>query len=216
MRSNVTQNAKITEVTTASAVSTANLNDGLACKEVGRPSVKSLSPRSAAKAEVPAAGAQPLEAHSDLRAKSRTLVQVNEAAVNQTLGSAAKLLGEIDPQRLANFYKHGSMMLNSPASDKSFLVDCLARLYLSAPDRSHPNATDQDWMDDQEVLWGDELMFLFENSQQIEKLSSEGKAYFADHLLSRSGVVRKDVGPESTLKQALLHARQRMSAEIHS
>lgn len=171
----------------------------------GSPSLKTRSPSSnrssSAKAPV-------LSVHSEPRVELR----VNTQAVHDALGSKAAMLQEqIDPQRLPGFYKHANMVLSGTAVDKDFLLDCLISLYQSAPDPQHPNATDAEWVDDQDVLWGDELLFLFEVTAQLDRLSSEGKRYFADSLAARIGIERPSSGSLGALEQALLKAGHRMA-----
>ena len=206
---NSIQSTKTTEATPSGVLETVLPKDNQARKAPQSPSLKSLKPRQSPKVKT-GAETPPLQAHSDLRAKSRSMVQVNIEAVKEALGSHAAILERIHPQRLENFYKHASMMLNAPVSDKAFLVNCLACLYVTAPDASHPNAADPDWMDDQEVLWGDELMFMFECSSEIDNLDEAGKNYFANSLMSKEGVARQDVGLDTALSQTLSRAKQRL------
>ena len=173
----------------------------------GSPSIRQRDPvalgaRSAATPAVPA--------HSEPRMQ----VRVDPQAVDEALGPTAELVKHIDADRLPGFYKHASMMLNSSVSDKPFLMDCLAKLYLSAPSHQHPKAADPDWIDDQDVLWGDELLFLFEVSQQVDKLSSRGKTYFSDALASRTDVVRPESGSITELERILLNAKHHADAQV--
>ena len=147
----------------------------------------------------------------DLHSEPRVMVRVETESVHQTLGSKAALIEGIDPQRLSGFYKHASMIANDKADDKNFLLECLTHLYLSAPDASHPHAADAEWVDDQDVLWGDELLFVFEVSQQLDRLEPEGRCYFADSLASRVGVDRQHSGSVDALEQILLKASRRMA-----
>ncbi len=166
-----------------------------------------LRGRSAPPAQTSPATALKLDAYSE----PRVMVRVDTESVHQTLGSKAVLIEGIHPQRLQGFYKHASMIANDKASDKNFLLECLTHLYLSAPDASHPNAADAEWVDDQDVLWGDELLFLFEASQQLDRLEPEGKRYFADSLAGRVGVDRQHSGSVDALEQILLKASRRMA-----
>ncbi len=173
------------------------------------PSIKTR----AAKSTGPLAGqAQNPAECSPAHSEPRTLVRVNASAVREALGSRTALLDKVDPERLAGFYKHATLLLNGRARDKDFLIDCLISLYQSAPSPSHPNAVDPEWVDDQDVLWGDELLFLFEVSSQLDKLGGEGKRYFADSLAARIGVDRLKSGSVDALEQALLNATHRMAA----
>lgn len=150
-------------------------------------------------------------ARLDVHSEPRITVRSDTELVHQLMGSKAALIEGIDPQRLSGFYKHASMIANDKADDKNFLLECLTHLYLSAPDSSHPNATDPEWVDDQDVLWGDELLFLFEVSPQLERLEPEGKRYFADSLAGRAGTDRQHSGSVDALEQALLKASRRMA-----
>ena len=149
-----------------------------------------------------------LKTHSEPRAQ----VRVDKQAVDQALGKTAELVKQIATDRQPGFYKHASMMINGAASDKSFLLDCLARLYISAPNPNHSQASDPEWIDDQDVLWGDELLFLFEVSQQVDKLSHEGKAYFSNALTGRAGIERSESGSIAELENILLKAKHYIDA----
>lgn len=173
------------------------------------PSNPTLRQRKEASARKPVADATVLKTHSEPRAQ----IRVDKQAVDQALGKTAELVKKIAADRQPGFYKHASMMINGPASDKSFLLDCLAKLYMSAPNPNHPNASDPEWVDDQDVLWGDELLFLFEVAQQVDKLSNEGKAYFSNALASRAGVVRSESGSIAELENILLKAKHYIGAE---
>jgi len=147
----------------------------------------------------------------DSHGEPRVTVRSDAAAVHQALGNKLGMLEGVDPQRLPGFYKHANMIVNGNASDKHFLLECLVNLYLSAPDSSHPSAVDPDWVDDQDVLWGDELLFLFEVAPQIDKLDTEGKRSFADSLASRVNIDRQFSGSVDALEQALHRASRRMA-----
>lgn len=166
-----------------------------------------LKARSPSRAKASAAAATTVQTHSE----PRVSVRVDNESVHQALGSKAALIEGIHPQRLSGFYKHASMIANDKAGDKNFLLECLINLYLSAPEGSHPNAVDPDWVDDQDVLWGDELLFLFEVSQQLDRLEPEGKRYFAEGLAARVGIDRQQAGSVDALEQLLLKASRRMA-----
>jgi len=168
-----------------------------------------LKTRGKAPVATESANLPPIAQHTE----PRTLVRVNSQAVQEALGSKAALLEQIDPQRHAGFYKHASMLLNSQAHDKDFLLNCLISLYRSAPDAAHPSATDPEWVDDQDVLWGDEILFLFESSAQLDKLGNEGKRYFADALEARVGIVRPQSGSLGALEQMWVNATHRIATE---
>ena len=166
-----------------------------------------LKGRSAPAAQSSSGTTPILNAHTEPRITVRTDTEL----VHQLLGSKSALIERIDPQRLAGFYKHASMIANDKASDKNFLLECLVNLYLSAPDRSHPNAVDPEWVDDQDVLWGDELLFLFEVSQQLDRLDPEGKRCFTEGLADRVGIDRQQSGSVDSLEQLLHNASRRMA-----
>ena len=168
----------------------------------------SLKQRKDASARSSATESAVLKTHSEPRA----LVRVDKQAVDQALGKTAELVKQIAADRQPGFYKHASMMINGTASDKPFLLDCLARLYKSAPNPEHPRAADPEWIDDQDVLWGDELLFLFEVSQQVDKLSNEGKVYFSNALASRTGIERSESGSIAELENILLKAKHYIDA----
>lgn len=170
-------------------------------------SAPTLKGRSAPPAQSSSGTTTVLNVHTEPRVTVRTDTDL----VHQMLGSKVALIEGIDPQRLAGFYKHASMIANDKASDKNFLLECLVNLYLSAPDRSHPNAVDPEWVDDQDVLWGDELLFLFEVSQQLDRLDPEGKRCFAQGLADRVGADRQQSGSVDALEQLLHQANRRMA-----
>jgi hypothetical protein len=155
----------------------------------------------------------PLKQHSAPRAQ----VRVDQKAVDQVLLEGKIPLEEISVDKHAAYYKHASMMITGSASDKSYLLRCLAALYISVPDETHPYASGADWLDDQNELWGDDLMFLFENTQQVDELNSAGKQYFLDALLEKANLRYRDKGSEGDLSQALFQAKHRMPVmEDHS
>lgn len=162
--------------------------------------------RPAAPASVPAS-VPILTSHNEPRVQLRE----DTTAVHRALGGKAAILDGIDPQRLPGFYKHANMIVNGQISDKDFLLECLVNLYLSAPDHSHPSAIDPEWVDDQDVLWGDELLFLFEVAPQLDRLDTEGKRSFADSLAARAGTDRQRSGSVDVLEQALNKASRRMA-----
>lgn len=166
-----------------------------------------MKERSTAPVKSSSGHSEPLAAHSE----PRVSVRVDADSVHQVLGSKVALVDGIDPQRLPGFYKHASMIANDKSGDKGFLLECLAHLYVSAPEGNHPNATDPDWVEDQDVLWGDELLFLFEVAQQLDRLDAGGKRYFADSLAGRAGIDRQHSGSVDTLEQLLLKASRRMA-----
>ena len=159
-------------------------------------------------ASVPAPAPAPiLTSHNEPRVQLRE----DTTAVHRALGGKAAILVGIDPQRLPGFYKHANMIVNGQISDKDFLLECLISLYLSAPNNSHPNAIDPEWVDDQDVLWGDELLFLFEAAPQLDRLDTEGKRSFSDSLAARAGTDRQRSGSVDVLEQALNKAARRMA-----
>lgn len=168
------------------------------------PTIKTRS-KSTAQSSPPPASV--LDSHGE----PRVTVRSDTAAVHQALGSQLVMLDGIDPQRLSGFYKHANMIVNGKANNKNFLLECLVNLYLSAPDSSHPNAVDPEWVDDQDVLWGDELLYLFEAAPQIDKLDTEGKRSFADSLAARVNIDRQFSGSVDALEQALHRASRRMA-----
>ena len=173
-------------------------------KAEGSPTLRA---RSAKAAKSPAAPAPILRSHGEPRMQLRE----DTTAVHLALGAKVAVLDGIDPQRLPGFYKHANMIVTGQISDKHFLLECLVNLYLSAPDNSHPNAIDPGWVDDQDVLWGDELLFLFEAAPQLDRLDSEGKRLFADSLAARAGTDRQRSGSVDVLEQALNKASRRMA-----
>ena len=166
-----------------------------------------LKVRSAKTAKSPATTKPILKSHTEPRVQLRE----DTAAVHLALGAKVAVLDEFDPQRLPGFYKHANMIVNGQIGDKNFLLECLVNLYLSAPDSSHPNAIDPEWIDDQDVLWGDELLFLFEAAPQLDRLDTEGKRSFADSLAARAGTDRQRAGSVDVLEQALSKASRRMA-----
>ncbi len=176
-------------------------------RTAGTGSAPTLKARSAPRAQAPSATSTTLITHSE----PRISIRVDTDSVRHALGSSAARIDGIDPQRLPGFYKHASMIVNDNASDKSFLLECLTNLYLSAPDSSHPHAVDPGWLDDQDVLWGDELLFLFEVAPQLDRLGAEGKRYFADSLADRGNIDRQMSGSVDALEQILRKASQRMA-----
>lgn len=156
---------------------------------------------------------QALKQHSAPRA----LVRVDQKAVDQILLEGKISLEGINNDKHAAYYKHASMMVTGSASDKAYLLRCLAALYVSVPDQTHPDASDADWLDDQTELWGDDLMFLFENTKQVDELSSAGKHYFLDALLEKANQRYRGKGSEDDLAQSLFQAKHRMPVmEDHS
>lgn len=154
-----------------------------------------------------------LKQHSAPRAQ----VRVDHKAVDQVLLEGKISLEEISVDKHAAYYKHASMMITGSASDKCYLLRCLAALYISAPDASHPYASGTDWLDDQNELWGDDLMFLFENTQQVDELNSAGKQYFLDALLVKANLRYRGAGSEDDLAKSLFQAKHRMPVmEDHS
>ena len=166
-----------------------------------------LKVRSTKAAKSSAASAPILKSHSEPRVQLRE----DAASVHLALGAKTAVLDGIDPQRLPGFYKHANMIVDGQISDKSFLLECLVNLYLSAPDNSHPNAIDPEWVDDQDVLWGDELLFLFEAAPQLDQLDLEGKRLFANSLAARAGTDRQRSGSVDVLEQALNKVSRRMA-----
>lgn len=147
----------------------------------------------------------------------RTLVRVDQRAVEEFLLKGKISLEEINFDKHAAYYKHASMIITSDATDKFFLLHCLVALYVSAPEASHPKAMGTDWLDDQNERWGDDLMFLFEHTKQVDELNSAGKQYFLNALLEKAGLQYRDKNSEDDLKQALFQAKHRMPAmEDHS
>jgi hypothetical protein len=147
----------------------------------------------------------------------RALVKVDQKAVDQVLLEGNISLDEINGDRHGAYYKHASMMISGASKDKSFLLRCLAKLYVSAPDETHPKASRVDWLDDQNERWGDDLMFLFENAKQVDELNSAGKQYFFDALLEKANLRYRGKGSEGDLAQSLFQAKHRMPVvEDHS
>jgi len=147
----------------------------------------------------------------------RALVKVDQKAVDQVLQEGNISLDEINGDKHAAYYKHASMMLSGASKDKAFLLRCLAKLYVSAPDDTHPKASRGDWLDDQNERWGDDLMFLFEHTKQVDGLNSAGKQYFLNALLEKANLRYRDKGSEGDLAQALFQAKHRMPVvEDHS
>ena len=109
------------------------------------------------------------------------------------------------------------MMISGATKNKIFLLRCLAKLYVSAPDETHPKASRGDWLDDQNERWGDDLMVLFENAKQVDELNSAGKQYFLNALLEKANLRYRDKGSEGDLAQSLFQAKHRMPVvEDHS
>jgi len=147
----------------------------------------------------------------------RALVKVDQKAVDQVLLEGNISLDEINGDKHAAYYKHASMMISGPSKDKTFLLRCLAKLYVSAPDETHPKASREEWLDDQNERWGDDLMFLFENTKQVDGLNSAGKQYFLDALLEKANLRYRGKGSEGDLAQSLFQAKHRMPVvEDHS
>jgi hypothetical protein len=147
----------------------------------------------------------------------RALVKVDQKAVEQVLLEGNISLDEINGDKHAAYYKHASMMISGASKDKTFLLRCLAKLYVSAPDETHPKASHGDWLDDQNERWGDDLMFLFENTKQVDGLNSAGKQYFLDALQEKANLRYRDKGNEGDLAQSLFNAKHRMPVvEDHS
>jgi len=147
----------------------------------------------------------------------RTLVKVDQKAVDQVLLKGNISLDEINGDKHAAYYKHASMMLSGASKDKTFLLRCLAQLYVSAPDETHPKASRGDWLDDQNERWGDDLMFLFEHTKQVDGLNSAGKEYFLNALQEKANLRYRGKGSEGDLAQSLFQAKQRMPVtEDHS
>ena len=147
----------------------------------------------------------------------RALVKVDQKAVDQVLQEGNISLDEINGDKHAAYYKHASMMLSGASKDKAFLLRCLAKLYVSAPDDTHPKASRGDWLDDQNERWGDDLMFLFEHTKQVDGLNSAGKQYFLNALLEKANLRYRDKGSEGDLAQSLFQAKHRMPVvEDHS
>ena len=147
----------------------------------------------------------------------RALVKVDQKAVDQVLLEGNISLDEINGDKHAAYYKHASMMLSGASKDKTFLLRCLAKLYVSAPDDTHPKASCGDWLDDQNELWGDDLMFLFEHAKQVDGLNSTGKQYFLNALQEKANLRYRDKGSEGDLAQSLFQAKHRMPVtEDHS
>ena len=108
-------------------------------------------------------------------------------------------------------------MISGATKDKTFLLRCLAKIYVSAPDETHPKASRGDWLDDQNERWGDDLMFLFENTKQVDGLNSAGKQYFLDALQEKANQRFRGKGSEGDLAQSLFQAKHRMQVvEDHS
>ena len=147
----------------------------------------------------------------------RALVKVDQKAVDQVLLEGNISLDEINGDKHAAYYKHASMMISGTSKDKPFLLRCLAKLYISAPDETHPKASRGDWLDDQNERWGDDLMFLFENTKQVDGLNSAGKQYFLDALQEKANQRFRGKGSEGDLAQSLFQAKHRMPVvEDHS
>jgi hypothetical protein len=140
----------------------------------------------------------------------RTLVKVDQKAVDQVLLEGNISLDEINVDRHAAYYKHASMMISGASKDKTFLLRCLAKLYVSVPDDTHPKASRSYWLDDQNERWGDDLMFLFENTKQVDGLNSAGKQYFLNILQEKANLRYRDKGSEGDLAQSLFNAKHRM------
>ena len=147
----------------------------------------------------------------------RALVKVDQKAVDQVLLEGNISLDEINGDKHAAYYKHASMMISGASKDKTFLLRCLAKLYVSAPDETHPKASRGDWLDDQNERWGDDLMVLFENAKQVDELNSAGKQYFLDALQEKANLRYRAKGSEGDLAQSLFNAKHRMPVvEDHS
>ena len=147
----------------------------------------------------------------------RTLVKIDQKVVDQLLHEGNISLDEINGDKHAAYYKHASMMISGATKDKTFLLRCLAKLYVSAPDETHPKASRSDWLDDQNERWGDDLMVLFENAKQVDELNSAGKQYFLNALLEKANLRYRDKGSEGDLAQSLFQAKHRMPVvEDHS
>jgi len=147
----------------------------------------------------------------------RALVKVDHKAVHQVLLEGNISLDEINGDKHAAYYKHASMMISGATTDKTFLLRCLAKLYESAPDDTHPKASRGDWLDDQNELWGDDLMFLFENTKQVDGLNSAGKQYFLDALQDKANLRLRGKDSGGDLAQSLFNAKHRMPVvENHS
>jgi hypothetical protein len=147
----------------------------------------------------------------------RALVRVDQKAVEEILHNGKISLAEINIDKHAAYYKHASMIISGDASDKLFLLRCLVALYVSVPDASHPKATRAGWVDDQNERWGDDLMFLFEHTKQVDELNSAGKHYFLNALLEKASLQYRGKNSEDDLKQALFQAKHRMPVmEDHS
>ena len=147
----------------------------------------------------------------------RTLVKIDQKVVDQLLHEGNISLDEINGDKHAAYYKHASMMISGATKNKIFLLRCLAKLYVSAPDETHPKASRGDWLDDQNERWGDDLMVLFENAKQVDELNSAGKQYFLNALLEKANLRYRDKGSEGDLAQSLFQAKHRMPVvEDHS
>lgn len=140
----------------------------------------------------------------------RTLVRVDQKAVEQILTEGKISLEELGINKSSAFYKHASMMITGDVGDKPFLLRCLAVLYASVPDENDPKASRADWLDDQKERWGDDVMFLFEHIAQVDKLNSAGKHYFLNTLLDKANVRYRGKGSEDDLRQSLFQAKHRM------
>jgi hypothetical protein len=140
-------------------------------------------------------------------------VRVDQKAVDQVLLEGNISLDEINGDKHPAYYKHASMMISGDAKDKTFLLRCLARLYVSAPDEAHPKASRGDWLDDQNERWGDDLMVLFENAKQVDELNSAGKQFFLEALQEKASLRYRGKGSEGDLTQSLLNAKHRMPLE---
>jgi hypothetical protein len=185
-------------------------------KATSQPRLKVREAR--ARADVDA-GAQQTSSKQALNQHSapRPLVRVDQKAVDDVLLEGKISLEGIHGDKHAAYYKHASMMVTGSAADKAYLLRCLAALYVSVPDETHPEASDADWLDDQTELWGDDLMFLFENTKQVDELNSMGKQYFLDALQEKAVLRFRGKGSEDDLKQLLFQAKHRMpEMEDHS
>lgn len=171
-----------------------------------------------ARAEVSAATDQsPTQEALKQHSAPRTLVKVDQKAVDQVLLEGNISLDEINGDKHVAYYKHASMMISGATKDKTFLLRCLAKIYISAPDETHPKASRGDWLDDQNERWGDDLMFLFENTKHVDGLNSAGKQYFLDALQEKANQRFRGKGSEGDLAQSLFQAKHRMPVvEDHS
>ena len=163
------------------------------------------------------AGQSPTQEALKQHSAPRNLVKVDQKAVDQVLLEGNISLDEINGDKHAAYYKHASMMISGATKDKIFLLRCLAKLYVSAPDDTHPKASRGDWLDDQNERWGDDLMFLFENAKQVDGLNSAGKEYFLNALQEKANLRYRGKGSEGDLAQSLFNAKHRMPVvEDHS